>query len=44
MSAVIMPKTILITGTSSGFGLLTAVRLSSAGHIVYATMRDISKQ
>ena len=42
-----LPKTsqvILITGTSSGFGLLTAVRLVWLGHIVYATMRDTSKQ
>jgi short-subunit dehydrogenase len=37
------PKVILITGTSSGFGLLTAARLASRGHIVYATMRDIAK-
>lgn len=39
-----MPKTILITGTSSGFGLLTAARLASRGHRVIATMRNISKQ
>ncbi len=38
------PKVILITGTSSGFGLLTAARLASAGHNVFATMRDLSKQ
>lgn len=37
------PKVILITGTSSGFGMLTAARLGSKGHIVYATMRDILK-
>ena len=36
-------KIILITGTSSGFGLLIAARLSAKGHIVYATMRDINK-
>lgn len=37
-------KIILITGCSSGFGLLTAARLASAGHTVYATMRDTNKQ
>ena len=38
------PKVILITGCSSGFGLLTAARLSSRGHHVYATMRNLEKQ
>ena len=43
-----MPKTshplvILITGCSSGFGLLTAARLASRGHHVIATMRDLNK-
>ena len=37
-------KIILITGTSSGFGLLTSARLAARGHFVYATMRDVSKQ
>lgn len=37
-------KVILITGCSSGFGLLTAVRLASQGHFVWATMRDLSKK
>jgi NADP-dependent 3-hydroxy acid dehydrogenase YdfG len=37
-----MKQTILITGTSSGFGKLTAVTLANAGHNVIATMRDIS--
>ncbi len=37
-------KVILITGCSSGFGLLFAARLAAQGHFVYATMRDIKKQ
>ena len=37
-------KIILITGCSSGFGLLMAARLASRGHKVIATMRDIGKQ
>ncbi len=37
-------KVILITGCSSGFGLLAAARLAAQGHFVYATMRDVSKQ
>jgi NAD(P)-dependent dehydrogenase (short-subunit alcohol dehydrogenase family) len=36
-----MKQVILITGASSGFGLLTARALAEAGHIVYASMRDI---
>ena len=39
-----MKKVILITGTSSGFGKLTATAMLEAGHQVYATMRDISCQ
>lgn len=37
-----MSKTILITGTSNGFGHDIAQTLASAGHRVFATMRDIS--
>lgn len=37
-----MPKSILITGTSSGFGRDTAETLARAGHKVYASMRDIA--
>jgi NAD(P)-dependent dehydrogenase (short-subunit alcohol dehydrogenase family) len=33
----------LITGTSSGIGLATAVTLARAGHTVIATMRNIEK-
>lgn len=37
-----MSKTILITGTSSGFGRDTAQTLAKAGHRVFASMRDIA--
>jgi len=37
-------KVILITGCSSGFGMLTAARLASRGHHVIATMRDLRRQ
>lgn len=33
-------KVVLITGTNSGFGWLTAHSVSALGHQVYATMRD----
>jgi NAD(P)-dependent dehydrogenase (short-subunit alcohol dehydrogenase family) len=36
-----MSKTILITGTSSGFGRDTAETLRRAGHTVYASMRAV---
>lgn len=38
-----MPK-VLITGTSSGFGLVTTVELAKRGWDVVATMRDVEKR
>lgn len=37
-------KTILITGCSSGFGLISTVYLASKGYDVIATMRNLDKQ
>lgn len=37
-------RTIVITGCSSGFGLLAAARFASQGHRVIATMRNLDKQ
>jgi len=37
-----MPQIILITGASSGFGRMSAEALGRAGHIVYASMRDVA--
>ncbi len=35
-----MSKTVLVTGTSTGFGREIAETLTSAGHLVFASMRD----
>lgn len=37
-------KIVLITGCSSGFGLMTAARLSASGFKVYASMRDVGQK
>jgi NAD(P)-dependent dehydrogenase (short-subunit alcohol dehydrogenase family) len=37
-------RTALVTGTSSGFGLLTTVELASRGWRVFATMRDLERR
>jgi NAD(P)-dependent dehydrogenase (short-subunit alcohol dehydrogenase family) len=37
-------RTVLITGTSSGFGLVTTVELAKRGWNVVATMRDLAKR
>jgi NAD(P)-dependent dehydrogenase (short-subunit alcohol dehydrogenase family) len=37
-------RTVLITGTSSGFGLVTAVELAKRGWQVFATMRNLEKR
>ncbi|GAA3373470.1 SDR family NAD(P)-dependent oxidoreductase [Streptomyces racemochromogenes] len=43
MSSTATPKTVLITGTSSGIGLAAAVLAARAGWQVVATMRDTAK-
>lgn len=35
---------ILITGCSSGFGMLATARLAASGHTVFATMRNLEKK
>lgn len=42
-SVHIQEKIALVTGTSSGFGLLTALQLAGKGYQVIATMRDLSR-
>lgn len=37
-------RTVLITGTSSGFGLLTSVEMARRGWHVFATMRNLEKR
>ncbi len=43
MEAIKKKKRVLITGCSSGFGLLTAVEAARAGYDVVATMRNLGK-
>ncbi len=37
------PKVAIITGSSSGIGLLTAVEFAANGYRVVATMRDLGR-
>ena len=39
-----MSKVILVTGTSTGLGISIAIQAAQAGHIVYATMRNLNKR
>jgi len=39
-----MKKVALVTGASSGFGLLTTITLARRGWSVLATMRDLSRK
>ncbi|KHA51297.1 SDR family oxidoreductase [Sulfitobacter geojensis] len=39
-----MTKIVLITGTSTGLGVATAVQAAQAGHTVYASMRNTQKR
>ncbi len=36
-----MPKIVIVTGASSGFGAMSVRELADAGHAVYAGMRDV---
>jgi len=44
MSPKFKPRIVLITGCSSGFGLIMSAHLASKGHHVIATMRDLTKE
>ncbi|MCW2863592.1 MAG: oxidoreductase [Actinoallomurus sp.] len=39
-----MPKTVIVTGASSGFGALSSRALADAGHIVYAGIRQTTSR
>ncbi|HEX4981867.1 MAG TPA: SDR family NAD(P)-dependent oxidoreductase, partial [Ilumatobacteraceae bacterium] len=41
--SIVPASTVLVTGCSSGFGLLTAVEFARHGHHVVASMRDTAK-
>ncbi len=36
------PKSVLITGCSSGFGFLAAIQFAEAGYLTFATLRDLN--
>jgi len=37
-------KVVIVTGASSGFGLLTSIESAEAGFCVVASMRDLSRR
>ena len=37
-----MPSVVLVTGSSTGIGRLVVETVARAGHVVYATMRDVN--